>query len=448
MASTSALCKEIERALPDRPFTIEFWDGNGVPATKQDGPTFSFRSPDAIAQVIRAPGELGLGRAYVLGEIEVDDLDALMGLLGRWSPGSLSAATKLRLGSAAVRASGLRRPPPPPAAELRPRRERHTKRADSETVRHHYDVSNEFFALFLDESMTYSCALFEHPGQSLEEAQWAKLELVCRKLGIGPESRVLDIGSGWGSFAIHAAREHGAKVLGITLSPPQAELATERAEGAGLGDLVTFQVRDYRDMRGERFDAVSSIGMIEHVGEPQIDEYAQLIADVLAPEGLVLNHGITWAEPKVHIGADFSERYVFPGGEIPPLSRVIVAFERAGLETHHVENLHEHYSETLRHWATRLDENLDEARRLAGDERVRVWRLYLRAARNGFETGHTLIHQTLLGPILTEASQTAPKGAPKRSVEIRQRLLDVDGAGRPQTRQRLRSRLARSGRRP
>ena len=237
-------------------------------------------------------------------------------------------------------------------------------------------------------------------------------------------------------------------MLGITLSPPQAELATERAEAAGLSDLVTFQVRDYRDMRGESFDAVSSIGMIEHVGEPRIDEYAQLIADVLAPAGLVLNHGITWAEPKVHIGADFSERYVFPGGEIPPLSRVLVAFERAGLETHHVENLHEHYSETLRHWATRLDQNLDEARRLAGDERVRVWRLYLRAARNGFETGHTLIHQTLLGPILTEASQTAPKGAPERSVEIRRRLLDVDGAGRPQTRQRLRSRLARSGRRP
>ncbi len=448
MASSSALCHEIERALPERPFGIAFWDGNAVPATTPHGPTISFRSPDAIAQVLRAPGELGLGRAYVLGDLDVDDLDALVGLLGRWSSGRLSPATKLRLLSAAVRAAGLHRPPPPPAAELQPRRERHTKRADSETVRHHYDVSNEFFALFLDETMTYSCALFERPGQTLEEAQRAKLELICRKLDLGPGQRVLDIGSGWGSFAIHAAREHGASVLGITLSPPQAELATERAQAAGVSDLVEFQVRDYRDMRGERFDAISSIGMIEHVGEPRIDEYAQLIADVLAPEGLVLNHGITWADPKVHIGAEFSERYVFPGGEIPPLSRVIVSFERAGLETHHVESLHEHYSETLRHWATRLDQNLEQAERLAGPERVRVWRLYLRAARNGFETGQSLLHQTLLGPRLTEPSTGRPAGPPERSVAIRRRLLDADVASHPRTGPRLRSRRGRSARRP
>jgi cyclopropane-fatty-acyl-phospholipid synthase len=448
MPSTTALCREIERAIPERPFALSFWDGNTVPATSAGGPTFSFRSPDAIAQILRAPGELGLGRAYVLGDLEVDDLDGLLGLLGRWSPGSLSAATKARLGAAAVRAAGIRRPPPPPAAELRPRGERHSKRWDSETVRHHYDVSNEFFALFLDDSMTYSCALFEHPGQTLEEAQRAKLDLICRKLGLGPGMRVLDIGCGWGSFAIHAAREHGANVLGITLSPPQASLAAERAREAGVGDLAQFEVRDYRDMRGERFDAVSSIGMIEHVGGDNIDEYAQVIADVLAPDGLVLNHGITWADDEVHIGADFSERYVFPGGEIPPLSRVIAAFERAGLETHHVESLHEHYSETLRHWATRLDQNLDEARRLAGDERVRVWRLYLRAARNGFESGQTLIHQTLLGPVLTEESSTQPKGAPERSLEIRERLLDGDGASRRRTGPRLRIRRGRSARRP
>ena len=449
MASTDALAREIQRAIPDRPFSVEFWDGNSVPATSDGGPTFSFRSPSAIAQVLRAPGELGLGRAYVLGDIDVDDLDALMGLLGRWSPGPLSGVTKARLGAAAVRAAGVHRPPPPPAAELRPRSEvRHSKRWDSETVRHHYDVSNEFFALFLDDSMTYSCGLFERPGLTLEEAQRAKLDLICRKLGLGPGKRVLDIGSGWGSMAIHAAREYGAQVLGITLSPPQAELAAERARAAGVGDLTEFQVRDYRDMRGETFDAVSSIGMIEHVGGDNIDEYAQVIADVLGPEGLVLNHGITWSDPEVHIGADFSERYVFPGGEIPPLSRVIAAFERAGLETHHVESLHEHYSETLRHWATRLDQNLDEARRLAGDERVRVWRLYLRAARNGFETGQTLVHQSLLGPLLTERSGTEPRDAPARSIEIRDRLLDGGTASRRRTGSRLRIRRGRSAHRP
>jgi cyclopropane-fatty-acyl-phospholipid synthase len=448
MPSSAALCREIERALPGRPFSLEFWDGNSVPATTGDGPTFSFRSPDAIAQVLRAPGELGLGRAYVLGDVEVDDLDALLALLGRWSAGSLSPVTKARLGAAAVRATGVRRPPPPPAAELPPRGERHSKRFDSETVRHHYDVSNEFFALFLDESMTYSCALFEHPGQTLEEAQHAKLELICRKLDLGPGKRVLDIGCGWGSFAIHAAREHGASVLGITLSPTQAELAAERARAAGVAGLTDFQVRDYRDVRTESFDAVSSIGMIEHVGGDNIDEYAQVIADVLAPDGLMLNHGITWADDEVHIGADFSERYVFPGGEIPPLSRVTVAFERAGLEVHHVENLHEHYSETLRHWATRLDQNLQEAERLAGAERVRVWRLYLRAARNGFESGQTLVHQTLAGPVLTEPTTTVPQGPPERSVKIRRRLTGGETTSRPRTAPRLRIRRGRSASRP
>jgi len=448
MASTDALCREIERTLPDRPFRLEFWDGTSVPETRS-GPSFVFRSPDAVAQVLRSPGELGLGRAYVLGDLAMDDPDALIGLLGRWSPGSIGRAQRLRLAAAAARAVGFRRPPRAPAAELQPPRgRRHTKSFDERTVRHHYDVSNEFFALFLDRSMTYSCALFEHPGQSLEDAQRAKLELICRKLGLEPGKRVLDIGCGWGSFAIHAAREHGASVLGITLSPPQAELAVQRAAEVGVSDLVEIQVRDYRDVRGERFDAVSSIGMIEHVGEGQIDEYAQVIAGVLEPDGLVLNHGITWSQPEVHIGAEFSERYVFPGGEIPPLSRVIVAFERAGMELHHVENLHEHYSETLRHWAARLDQHLDEAERLAGAERVRVWRLYLRAARNGFELGNNLLHQILGGHRLTESSRPEPGGAPERSLKIRRRLLDVDGASPRQTAPRWRSRRGRAASRP
>ena len=448
MAATDALRREIERALPDRPFRLEFWDGAALEATRP-GPSFRFRSPDAIAQVLRAPGELGLGRAYVLGELEVDDLDALIGLLGRWSPGPIGPGQRLRLAAAAARAAGLRRPPPPPAAELQPQRgRRHTKRFDERTVRHHYDVSNEFFALFLDRSMTYSCALFEHPGQSLEDAQRAKLELICRKLGLRRGMRVLDIGSGWGSFAIHAAREHGASVLGITLSPPQAELARRRAAEAGVSELVDFQLRDYRDLAGERFDAVSSIGMIEHVGASQIDEYAQVIADVLAPEGLVLNHGITWSEPKVHIGAAFSERYVFPGGEIPPLSRVLAAFERAALEVHHIESLHEHYSETLRHWAANLDRRREEAERLAGAERLRVWRLYLRAARNGFELGDNLVHQTLAGHRLTEPSSPQPGGAPERSLSIRRRLLDADGASPRRRAPKSRSRRERAVRRP
>jgi cyclopropane-fatty-acyl-phospholipid synthase len=447
-ANPAPLRREIETRLPDRPFTVEFWDGSTLPATAEGGPTFSVRSPRAAAHALRAPGQLGLGRAYVSGELDVDDIDATITLLNEWQPPALDAADKRALMLAAVRAMGITAPPPLPAAELRPSGKRHSKERDARAVRHHYDVSNEFFALFLDRSMTYSCALFEHPGQSLEDAQRAKLELICRKLGLRRGMRVLDIGSGWGSFAIHAAREHGASVLGITLSPPQAELARRRAAEAGVSELVDFQLRDYRDLAGERFDAVSSIGMIEHVGASQIDEYAQVIADVLAPEGLVLNHGITWSEPEVHIGAAFSERYVFPGGEIPPLSRVLAAFERAGLEVHHVESLHEHYSETLRHWAANLDRHREEAERLAGAERLRVWRLYLRAARNGFELGDNLVHQTLAGHRLTEPSSPQPGGAPERSLSIRRRLLDADGASPRRRSPKSRSRLERVVRRP
>jgi cyclopropane-fatty-acyl-phospholipid synthase len=410
---TDGLCRSIERALPDRPFTIELWDGSRVPSTRH-GPTLTIRSPRAIGHLLRAPGELGLGRAYVCGEIEVDDLDGVISLLGRWNAPALGLPQRLRLAAGALRAAGLHRPPPPPAAELRPDRRRHTKRRDAEAVRHHYDVSNEFFALFLDETMTYSCALFEAGIETLEDAQRAKLELICRKLELEDGRRMLDIGCGWGSLAIHAARQHGASVVGITLSEPQAKLARALAHEAGVGDRVEFRVMDYRDLRGERFDAVASIGMVEHVGEAQIDEYAHGIAGALEPGGRVLNHGIVsvpLSERGAHIGGEFSNRYVFPDGELLNMSRMMRAFERAGFEALNVENLHTDYAETLRHWTSRFERRLDEAERLAGPERVRVWRLYLRAARNSFETGRTAVYQLLCSRPLTEGSSPLPTGA-------------------------------------
>jgi cyclopropane-fatty-acyl-phospholipid synthase len=407
---TEGLRGQLERALPDRPFAIELWDGTGVPATRP-GPTVTIRSPRAIGHLLRAPGELGLGRAYVCGDLDVDDLDGIVSLLGRWHAPRLSLGGRLRLGAAALRAYGLSRPPAPPAAELQPGRRRHTKSRDAEAVRHHYDVSNEFFALFLDQTMTYSCALFEQGGETLEDAQRAKLELICRKLELEPGMRMLDIGCGWGSLAIHAAREHGASAVGITLSPPQAELAADRAREAGVGDRVQIEVMDYRDLRGESFDAVASIGMVEHVGAKQIDDYAAQIARVLAPEGRVLNHGITYVPPTkggAHIGGDFSDRYVFPDGELLNLSRMLLAFERAGFEALNVEDLHTDYAETLRHWTTRFEERLEEAERLAGSERTRVWRLYLRAARNSFEVANNSVYQLLCARPLTEGPSVAP----------------------------------------
>ena len=420
--NTGPLRRQVERALPDRPFTIELWDGTRIPSTRH-GPTLTVRSPRAIGHLLRAPGELGLGRAYVCGEIDVDDLDGIVALLGRWSPPPLGLGRRLRLGRAAWRAAGLARRPKPPAAELRPRRRLHTKSRDAEAVRHHYDVSNEFFALFLDQTMTYSCALFEEGTETLEDAQRAKLELICRKLELEAGMRMLDIGCGWGSLAIHAAREYGASVWGITLSEPQAELARRRALEAGVEDRVEVRVMDYRDLRAERFDAIASIGMVEHVGEKRIDEYAAKIASVLEPGGRVLNHGITYipaVRGGVHVGGAFSNRYVFPDGELLNLSRMLLAFERAGFEALHVENLHTDYAETLRHWTARFEGRLEEAERLAGAERVRVWRLYLRAARNSFETGRNAVYQLLCGRPLAEGARAFPSGgrreAPRRRV--------------------------------
>jgi cyclopropane-fatty-acyl-phospholipid synthase len=418
---TEAFRAELERALPDRPFAIAFWDGTRLEGTRP-GPTLTVRSPRAIGHVLRAPGELGLGRAYVCGEIDIDDLDGVVALLGRWNPPPIGAARRLRLLASAVRLAGLRWPPPP-AAELRPRGATHSRSRDAQAVRHHYDVSNEFFALFLDDSMTYSCALFEEGTETLEEAQAAKLALICRKLSLQPGQRLLDIGCGWGSLPIHAAVNHDVSALGITLSEPQAELATARAAEAGVGDRVEIRVMDYRDLGDQRFDAIASIGMVEHVGVKQIDEYAHHVAAALEPHGRVLNHGIAYvpADPTGgHVGGDFSNRYVFPDGEVQNLSRMLRAFEQAGLETLHVENLHTDYAETLRHWATRLDEHLAEAEDLAGAERLRVWRLYLRAARNGFETGNTAVYQMLCSAPLREPPSLQPTGA--RHPEARRRV--------------------------
>src|SRR5215218_11435335 len=258
-ASTAPLRREIEASLPDRPFVVEFWDGTRLPATAEDGPTFTVHSPRAAAHALLAPGQLGLGRAYVSGELEVDDIDAVIGLLENWKPPPLDGAAKRRLLLGAVRAAGLALPPRPPDAELRPSGRRHSKERDARAVRHHYDVSNEFFALFLDDSMTYSCGVWREGAQTLEEAQEAKLEMVCRKLALREGDRVLDVGCGWGAFPLWAATRHGANVVGITLSPPQAEKARQRAEAAGVSDRVEIRVMDYRDLSGERpFSAIAS----------------------------------------------------------------------------------------------------------------------------------------------------------------------------------------------
>lgn len=401
-ANTEPLRRELATALPRRHFAVRFWDGTELAPTSTsgngDGPTFTLRSPKAVAHIVRAPSELGLGRAYVAGELEVDDLDKVIGLIDDFQEPRIDRGARARLALAAIRACGLTLPPRAPRGELRLRGHSHSKERDAKAVRHHYDVSNEFFQLFLDESMTYSCAIFSRGAVTLEEAQYAKLDLVCKKLALKEGERVLDVGCGWGAFVIHAAREHGVKALGITLSPPQAELARRRIAQAGLSDRVQVRVADYRDLHGERYDAIASIGMVEHVGESQIDVYAQKLASLLGRNGRLLNHGIAHLPQGLGYHGDFTQRYVFPDGDPLHLSRVQLALERAGFVTEHVEEFGSDYYDTLSEWIRRLDENLERAEQLAGPERLRVWRLYLRSARNIFKTQFVSIYQTLARP--------------------------------------------------
>jgi cyclopropane-fatty-acyl-phospholipid synthase len=392
--ASGPLSRALSDVFPERPFNVRFWDGGAVQATSADAPTFFVRRPSALSHFLRAPDTLGLGRAYVDGSLEVDDLDAGFIVIDEWEPPELSVTDKARLGLgvlAAALAGGI---PKRPSLELILRGERHTQQRDAAAIRYHYDVGNEFFALFLDETMTYSCAIYSRGAETLKDAQLAKLDLIATKLALEPGMRLLDVGCGWGSFAIHAAKNYGVTVTGVTLSPSQAELAREKVAQAGLSEQVEIRVADYRELPDESFDAIVSIGMSEHVGESQIDNYAATLFGLLRPGGVLLNHAIAALDPEYEsLDDEFSMRYVFPDGEALALSRVQLAVERAGFHVNHIEGFREDYARTLREWTKRLDEHLDRAEQLAGVQRTRVWRLYLRAARHGFDTSITAVYQ-------------------------------------------------------
>jgi len=392
--ASAPLSRALRQAFPQRPFHVRFWDGGAVQATSEGAPTFFVRRPSALSHFLRAPDTLGLGRAYVDGSLEVDDLDAGFIVIDEWEPPELSVTDKVRLGLGVVAAALAGGIPKRPSLELILQGERHSLERDAAAIRYHYDVGNEFFGLFLDESMTYSCAIYSKGAETLEDAQLAKLDLIASKLALEPGMRLLDVGCGWGSFAIHAAKNYGVTVTGVTLSPSQAELAREKVAHAGLSEQVEIRVADYRELPGGSFDAIASIGMSEHVGESQIDNYARSLFGLLRPGGVLLNHAIAALDPEYDsLDDEFSMRYVFPDGEALPLSRVQLALERAGFHVNHVEGFREDYARTLREWTKRLDENLERAEQLAGVERMRVWRLYLRAARHGFDTSITAVYQ-------------------------------------------------------
>jgi cyclopropane-fatty-acyl-phospholipid synthase len=289
-------------------------------------------------------------------------------------------------------------PPPPPAEEFhRPRRSRrHSRRADALAVSHHYDVGNEFYALVLGRTLVYSCAVWADPGVGLDCAQEAKLDLVCRKLGLRPGMRLLDVGCGWGSLALHAARAYGVDVVGITLSADQASLARERVAAAGLADRVTIRLQDYRAVDDGPFDAVSSIGMAEHVGRSGLPGYVTALHDLLAPGGRLLHHVIAWSAGETTWRDDtFIARYVFPDGELIGLGDTVAALEQR-FEVLDVEALRRHYALTLRAWVDRLEKNWDAAVALTSEGRARVWRLYMAGAALSFEHGKLGVNQVLV----------------------------------------------------
>jgi len=377
------------------PVALECYDGSRL-GPPDSATRLVVRSPKAVRYVLTAPGEIGFARAYVAGELDVEgDIFEALALREQLPDVKVTPREWLAL-ARAVGVDGLR-PLPPPPEEARVRGRRHSKERDAEAIAHHYDVSNDFYRLVLGPSMTYSCAVFETPETALATAQAAKYELVCRKLALRPGMRVLDVGCGWGGMAIHAAREHGVHAVGITLSRRQAEWARAAVRDAGLADRVEIRIQDYRDLVDGPFDAISSIGMFEHVGAAKLDEYFTHLFGLLRPGGRLLNHGIA---KRSFTRAAFShrgfiDRYVFPDGELHEVGSVVSRVQRAGFEVRNVEGLREHYAMTLRHWVANLEAGWDEAVALVGAGRARVWRLYMAASACNFEGERTHLHQVL-----------------------------------------------------
>ena len=379
---------------------VEAYDGSKAgPDSAQV--VLKVQSPQALAHLVSAPGELGMARAYVSGEIDIDAPDhyALLRALSRTKTADLSWVERLHV-LRSLGAGALHWVEPPPqevgakrfVAGLR----RHTKGRDALAIAHHYDVSNTFYSWVLGPSMAYTCAVYANERATLEQAQAEKFDLVCRKLALAPGMRLLDVGCGWGGMAMHAAQHYGVEVLACTLSRQQAEWGREQVRDKGLHG-VDIRFSDYRDITETGFHAVSSIGLTEHIGIAQLPSYAAFLAGKLLPQGRLLNHCITRPDddsPPIS-KRGFIPRYVFPDGELPGVGRIVRELQAAGLEVRHEENLREHYARTCQAWCDNLDAHWDEAVEEVGLGTARVWALYLAGSRLGFERGEIQLHQVL-----------------------------------------------------
>jgi len=381
-------------AGPEAPVRVTAYDGSEA-GPPEAGVGFRIRSPKALAYLASAPGSLGLARAYVTGELEIEgQLHTALSEIAEVTLHDLPRPERIRLAGELLGARLRYRAPVPPT-EYRPHGRLHSKRRDQKVISHHYDVSNRFYSWVLGPSMTYTCAVFETPDATLEQAQQAKHQLVAAKLGLRPGMRLLDVGCGWGGMVRHAA-SMGVRALGVTLSRQQAEWGQKQIVEDGLTELAEIRHLDYRDVPETGFDAVSSIGLTEHIGARELPAYFGRLFAKLRPGGRLLNHCITQPTAVVPKRLDsFIDRYVFPDGELHGIGHLIETMNAQGFEIRHEENLREHYGRTLAGWGDNLDRHWHEAVEEVGEERARVWRLYMAACRLGFERNNIQLHQVL-----------------------------------------------------
>ncbi len=379
----------------DCPVAVRAYDGSSA-GPADPVATMVINSPAALQYIATAPSDLGLARAFVTGALDVEgDLhDGVLGLVKAQQQRHLSVTDKIELAKA-FGVKNLRRPPIPPQ-EVRMRGLRHSKRRDSSAISHHYDVSNDFYAMVLGPSMAYTCAIFPTKDATLEEAQEYKFDLVCRKLGLAPGMRLLDVGCGWGGMVMHAVKHYGVTALGVTLSQQQADFAAKRIAEEGLGTKAEVRYLDYRDVPETGFDRISSIGLTEHIVLRNYPAYFSFLLGKLKPEGRLLNHTITRNDgTQNHKAGGFISRYIFPDGELAGPGQVMSAMNDAGFEIQHEENIRLHYAATLHEWSANLAANWDAAVAEVGLPKARTWRLYLATSEVGFDVNRIQLHQYL-----------------------------------------------------
>jgi cyclopropane-fatty-acyl-phospholipid synthase len=378
-----------------RDFSIELWDGSRIAATHEERFALRFVVPGALRTAFSPPVELSAGRAFAAGLVDVDgDLELAIERLAE----AVAALNPLRAQRLVRLLRRMPRAALPLLREARLHGRLHSRARDRAAIGFHYDQPVDFYRTFLDRELVYSCAYYDEGVESVDEAQLAKLDYTLRKVRLRPGERLLDIGCGWGALVIRAAQRFGAIALGITLSRKQYEEAKQRVELASLGDRARIELRDYRELRGERFDKIVSIGMFEHVGRARLPAYFRAAYDALRPGGLFLNHGIA-DESKTHKGgrsSGFMGRFIFPDGELVAVADALRIAERSGFEVRDIENLREHYARTLRAWIANLERNRAAAVAAAGEQSYRAWRLYLAGSAQGFRVGRMGVFQSLL----------------------------------------------------